>query len=381
MPGIQKRESAVDPAAAPVPIDRSFYAEQSGIADDAEAHYTRTGWRSGYDPTRFFLTRWYAWQNPDWDRAHPHPYAHYLDLGCAQNRDPSPFVDMTRYAQVAGSSDGAAAYRAILAGQRSPALGVYDGVADLQTQQDRFRAAIRVTAVRPRLSAPPRRNLVVLQKGTGTSHAHWDGAARDWDLLVNYFDACDCDPTFGDLVFAQKGTKFTAMAALWQLHGELFLPYDNVLFLDDDIDVGADDLNRFFDRATLLGLDLAQMSLSADSHCIWPSLFHDPASPGHRLVNAVEIMMPMLSRRALGLLAPSFRESVSGFGLDLLWGKTIAAAGGRAAIIDAVQAAHRKPIDDGQGAYYAYLRANMINPKAELWHLIQTHALDWHVGG
>lgn len=363
-----------------MPFDSEFYAAQGGCSADGLAHYVEAGWQAGLDPTPFFCTRWYGWQNPDWRNGYPHPYAHYLDRGCLENRDPSPFVDMIRYAQFSAAADGAGRYRAILAGRRSPALGVYGCVADLTAQQDRFRDAIRVMAIRPRLAAPPRRNLVVLQKGLGTWHGDWADAARNWDLLVNYYDARAVSTDFGELAFAQKGTKFTAMANLWRLHAEVFLPYENVLFLDDDIDVSAETLNAFFDTATALGLDLAQMSLTSDSHCIWPALFHDPSSPGYRLVNAVEIMMPMLSHRALRMLAPSFSESVSGFGLDLLWGKRVAEAGGKAAIIDKVQAAHRKPIDDGQGAYYAYLRANMINPKAELWHLIQSHDLDLDLG-
>ena len=92
-----------------------------------------------------------------------------------------------------------------------------------------------------------------------------------------------------------------------------------------------------------------------------------------RKVSAVEIMMPVFSRRALGWVAPTLGQSISGFGLDLVWGQLVARNGGRIAVLDSVAATHARPVDQADGSYYRYLRRNGINAKAELWSLLKRY--------
>ena len=180
-------------------------------------------------------------------------------------------------------------------------------------------------------------------------------------------------PGFGDYVFFQKGTKFTAMWYLLRNHAALFEPYRHVLFLDDDVETSVAGLNRLFALCREHRLDLAQMALTADSSSNWAELFARPGATGPRPVSAAEIMMPLFSRSALDTIRPTLGQSVSGFGLDLVWGKLVAAAGGRIAVLDEVAAAHRRPVDQAGGAFYTYLRQSGINAKAELWALITAY--------
>ncbi len=368
------------------PLDAAFYRSQTddpGAAADPRKHYLETGAGIGLDPTPFFATTWYAWQNPDYTGSHSNPYLHYLETGRFEERDPSPMVDMRRFLDVTGGriSPGDS-YEAILGGLASPALGVYRDWQDLTMAQARFTAALPLTFHRLGRVRPDRRFLVFLQAGPASLHRNWfdPGASRNWDLLVNYYDASGFEPGLGEHVVFQPGTKFTAMARLVRDVPQIFEKYDAVLFLDDDIEVTMAGVDRFFAIAAEQGLDLAQMALSNDSHCVWPSLFRSNGvaqSPtGWRRLNAVEIMMPMLSRRAIGLSADTFKESVSGFGLDLLWGQRVTEAGGRIGVVDSVTARHAKPIDETGGAYYTYLRSCQINPKAELWRLMQLFGLE-----
>lgn len=361
-----------------VPIDRGWLEQQvPGLSDGHAAHYLTYGLAHRLDPTRWFVTDWYAWQNPDWTRDFTAPYLHYLEVGRFEGRDPSPYVDIHQYRRALGDAVAVEAiYDLILRGHHSPALGVTDRKV-LRRQQDSFLNAISFVAHRMRAPVHKRPALVVLQAGRGSlAHRWYQDAGREWDLLVNYYDALGFRPGFGDYACFQKGTKFTAM---WLLHNrfpDLLESYDHILFLDDDVETSVADLNRLFETCRSHGLDLAQMTLTEDSSCNWAELFCRPGSDGPRSVSAVEIMMPVISQKALNWIAPTFGQSISGFGLDLVWGKLVADAGGRIAVLDDVVAAHRRPVDQSGGAYYSYLRSAGINAKAELWTLLCDYGAD-----
>ena len=68
-----------------------------------------------------------------------------------------------------------------------------------------------------------------------------------------------------------------------------------------------------------------------------------------------------------------FDETISGFGLDLAYGVMAHRLGLKAGVVFDVRAQHLKPIDTTDGAYYDYMRSNGINPKLELWRLIEEY--------
>lgn len=341
------------------------------------AHFFRRALEDGLDPTPFFSTEWYAWQNPDWCEGFDTPYRHYLDRGRFEGRDPSPFVDVTRYMEATGGAvPRQRVYHAVLSGLRSPALGVYDGLDDLEACQRRFFDGIAMVAHRMTPAGCPKPSLVVCQAGRGARMSWARETGREFDVLLNYYDAAGAVPCLGDYVVFQKGTKFTAMALLSRRFPELLRSYQHILFLDDDIDTSTRDLNALFRACRAHRLDLAQMTLTKQSSCNWDQLFSQPGRTGPRPVSAVEIMMPVISRRAFRWIRPTLGQSVSGFGLDLVWGKIVREHGGRIAVLDDVRATHARPVDQTGGAYYGYLRQNGINAKAELWVLLKRYAAE-----
>jgi hypothetical protein len=281
-------------------------------------------------------------------------------------------VDMKRFGDMVGDRIPAEKrLEAIQKGLRSVALGVYESWSDLERAQSDFIDAICVARVRDDRALSRRKNLVFLQTGLQSTHRDWyTDAPRSWDLLVNYYEARGFDPGFGDAVFFQAGTKFTAAHTLLSYYPDVLADYDYVLFLDDDILVSMGALDSLFSACRLNDLDLAQMALSDRSHCVWDYAYAR-GRRGLRRLNGVEIMMPVLSRRALHVCVADFRQSVSGFGLDLLFGKKLASKDcSNVAIVDDIVVDHLRPIDDASGGYYSYLRSMHINPKAELWRLI-----------
>lgn len=367
-----------------VPIDHAYLVKQvpclKGRAE-AVRYYLKNGLSGAIDPTPFYMTDWYAWQNPDWSRAHDAPYLHYLDIGRKEGRDPSPFVDMTRYLEATGGAIATeAAYDAIIGGLRCPALGVYETPEDLRRCQRAFFSGISVCAHRMRPPYRPRPALVVCQTGPGALLDGWaHDPGREWDLMLNYYDSSGFRPGLGDYAVFQKGTKFTAMRLLLDRFPQTFDIYDHVLFIDDDVATTSAALNALFAACRTYGLDLAQMTLTSDSSCNWSDLFARDGNSGPRPVSAVEIMMPVFSRRALGWVSQTLGQSVSGFGLDLVWGHIVSEQGGRIAVLDDVSATHARPVDQSGGAYYRYLRRNGLNAKAELWTLLRTYGADRHV--
>jgi hypothetical protein len=368
--------AAYRPALPPDAIDVAhLLAQAPDLADRPDDGYLTEGLARRLNPTPWFDTDWYAWQNPDWSE-YASPYLHYLEKGCAQGRDPSPFVDIPRYCDMT-KVPAHKAYGLICAGFHAPALGIYENRDDLARCQDAFRAGLQLLGHRVTKPRARRAGLVVLQAGRGLPVELWsDAPDRAWDLMVNYYDAAGFQAGLGDYAVFQKGTKFTAMWMLWQRFRSVLLDYDHVLFLDDDVETTCADLNKMFEMCRKHQLDLAQMSLSKASFTSWSALFSRPGITGPRSISAVEIMMPVFSRKALNLVSPSFGQSISGFGLDLVWGKLVSQAGGRIAILDEVQATHARPVDQAGGAYYSYLRRHMINAKAELWQLLKDYDAD-----
>jgi len=325
----------------------------------------------------YFNEKWYAWQNPDAHHYSGSVYDHYWDIGVNELRDPSPAIDMTQLDRRLGYyTDKTSYHKYILSSSIGRSFGVYRSWEDLKESQFEFHSTLETHC--HKVSGSSRnKNLVYVQAGSSSLHSSWYNKNKaKFDLLINQYDGSKCVYSDADHIFSQQGTKFTAIARLFSEYQEIFDMYDYVFFLDDDIYIETDAINTLFDVCAEESLDAAQPSLSSDSHCIW-DVFYQKGS-NVRLVNGVEIMMPLLSRKALSEFGPEFFQSVSGFGLDMHLAHCLNQFGGKAGVVDRVTAKHLKPIDDKGGAYYEYMRANLINPKAELWSLVTKHDLDVH---
>ena len=142
------------------------------------------------------------------------------------------------------------------------------------------------------------------------------------------------------------------------------------MFLDDDISVTHNDIDRLFDVAQHEQLEMFQASLLPNSYCAWPDLFKKNRS-GTRQTTGVEIMMPGFTRNALFSSRDLFGRSVSGFGLDFLVSETLIQAGKKIGVVDAISFGHYSSIDEGAGEYYRLMRALGINQKLELYEIIE----------
>jgi len=118
-------------------------------------------------------------------------------------------------------------------------------------------------------------------------------------------------------------------------------PYDYYAFLDDDLEISTESLNRLFEGGEAQKLELYQPALLPDSYGSWPHLFQQGYGLGIRSVPFVEVMCPFFSRAALMKCLWSFGLNQSGWGLDVcIWPKLVSDCH----VIDAVTIGHRRPV-------------------------------------
>jgi hypothetical protein len=200
------------------------------------------------------------------------------------------------------------------------------------------------------IPSPRRPNLVVLRAGPDSLHRQWPqnlpDAYRSWDLCISSYGPDDAGvPDAAEYRTHQPDQrKFQALHDLF-FEGSPLWAYDRVWFPDDDLMLRWGDINRLFHIARKFSLDLAQPSLLPVDGCyITHGITRQQPGSMLRYVDFVEIMCPVFSARALGVCLGSFRDSLSGFGLDHLWPALLGGARSRIAIIDATGVIHTRPV-------------------------------------
>ena len=248
-------------------------------------------------------------------------------------------------------------------------------VDDLKAAQSLFQASISLQILKESLQR--RRFLVYVQCSSQYSRVELLSPNRNFDVMLNYYDEVPpVIPSDTELAVFQRGTKCTAIWKLLQCRPDLLKRYEYVLFLDDDIFVSAENIGRMFREMAQDSIHLAQPCLSDDSPGAWPALKNRGLGGQLALVNAIEIMMPCLSRAAILEGGWVFENSVSGYGVDLLLCSYLSRKSGfNSYLFGSIIARHERNIDQTNGRFYKYLRENGIDPLRELSLITSTYGL------
>jgi len=358
-------------------FDPNYYysSYQLDRNESAFCNFCDVGVKENRNPNAYFLSEWYTWQNPE-SESYEHPVLHYLNVGGREFRDPSPWVDMVLVKRAENNNvSGVSLLNKIIKGQNDSGVGVCNSQKQLVSMQRNFIDDINFHIFKEKPVNAGRKYLLWVQCKVNAEFFNWYRSAdRNWDLLLNYYDNNQSRPDIGEYIVSQNGTKFTAIFNVWR-YTNIFEGYEYILFIDDDLIFKYKSIDEYFNFINKNSLDLSQPSLTTGSYCVWPVLFNK-RSKGYRTTNGVEIMMPAFSRNCLGIMAPYFGLSVSGFGLDLLFAKLAEENKLKVAVVDAIKATHNSVIDQNSGAYYELLRSYGINSKYELWSLIKRFNLD-----
>ncbi len=297
--------------------------------------------------------------------------ADYLRAGIPNGRDPSPYFNTVLYRREHDMPPEQALAHFLRSGQAT-APGAYRTEQALLAAQQAYLAQTETRLIADRRTEA-RPFAVFLQCGAGALWESWQpGQNQPWHLLVNHYDSTYAGKIPCDVEFRQSGslpgTKFTSFYSLLEKYPHILAPYEYVLLLDDDIFFEEGGIDRLFSIVQQQGWEMAQASLSSDSHCSFP-LFINPGRGGWRRVNGVEIMMPVYSSRTLGIVRELIGQSISGWGFDAALSMLAAERGFQAAIVDEIIAQHTKPINADTGQYYQMLHQAQIYPEIEFTHL------------
>lgn len=205
---------------------------------------------------------------------------------------------------------------------------------------------------------------------------HLSKVARSWDCYVNYFGAAEQALDFGqEHTFRDGVSKYFGLADYFDASPQTLQRYDAFLLLDDDIEIGTDEIDRFFTLFREHRLQLAQPSLHPESFANHAVTVHQPNNL-LRYTRFVEIMMPAFTQAALAACLPTFRDSVSGWGLDYMWPGRLSYPDKGIAIVDAIQARHTKQSDPRGGAFYRMLEGMGVDAHDELDRIVRAHGID-----
>jgi hypothetical protein len=362
-------------------FDPRFYRERASVGGDVSLldHYLARP--DAPAPSAEFDPVWYAAENPDWRATHPHPFLHFLEIGLRTGRRSRPDIDMAFVRDVIrgkGRSLEEAAMRVFDPKPRDGEMKPPLSREELFARQDRFYADSRLRIERE-AGTSGRSRLVFVQCGKAFD-APWLDEPREYDVLLNCYQDADANPRADAVVF-QAGTKTTAIRRLLEERPDLLLRYETVLFLDDDVELGAADIDALFAAMAREKLDLAQPALSADSETAWPFLKRPDAPEAVFRVSTVEIMAPVMTRRALEAAGSAFSETVSGWGTDLLLGPAVRAAFGSSSVgvVGGVVVRHARKVDTAGGAFYAYLRRYGLDPAHEANRVVADFGVERHL--
>jgi hypothetical protein len=182
----------------------------------------------------------------------------------------------------------------------------------------------------------------------------WFGnnAPRRWDLVVAYYG--DDDRTFSDLsklssyAFRSKGSKFQNLKKLLVQDSRFFDRYSHVWVCDDDIIMSAAQINEAFVITETLGFWVAQPACRPEGkNTHWITVSAQPQWD-YRIVNYVEVQMPIFRRDKLAEFLAVYDGSLTGWGIEHWFAHLFGADEfGRFAIIDKVQVMN--PHDEMKG--------------------------------
>ena len=145
-------------------------------------------------------------------------------------------------------------------------------------------------------------------------------APRRWDLVAAYYG--ENADEFAEIsrlcsfAFATKGSKFQNLKKLILEHPRFFDRYSNVWVCDNDILMSKSQINEAFDIAERAGFWVAQPADLAEGRIAhWITCF---AGPGwdYRIVNFVEVRMPIFRREKLTDFLAVYDGSLVGWGIE-----------------------------------------------------------------
>jgi Protein of unknown function (DUF707) len=190
-----------------------------------------------------------------------------------------------------------------------------------------------------------RRNLVLARVGAASLHRWWldSDQPRSWDLRLVPYEVIPpqggLDCVVGDVVPGAKWAGIRHALRTW----DGWRHYERVWIPDDDLCTEQHVINRMFEIAEAVGLDLFAPALDESSYYAHFSTMRNRSFTG-RWVGFVEIMAPGFHTEALARVLPTLdlTDTGWGWGLDSVWPKLLGYR--NVGVIDATAVTHTRPV-------------------------------------
>lgn len=195
--------------------------------------------------------------------------------------------------------------------------------------------------------------LVISTVNDRSLHKHW-APSKHYDTCLIYYGDNDGFRGESTYYFRQKGPKFTLIDQILKELPE----YHYYWMPDDDVFLEEPDVLRLFNLSVQYYLDISQPAIAG---YYGPSCTLCVPECVLRYTNWVEIMCPVMSRRALQICRPTFTENRTGWSIDAAWNVLLEHPRNKIAIIDDVVAIHTRPVFGGD----VYKKSN---PLVEGWN-------------
>jgi hypothetical protein len=219
------------------------------------------------------------------------------------------------------------------------------------------------------------KNLLITTFGEYNHLEHWLNGDRNFDVaLVNYdYHEHPCN-LIAKCVYLDSFHTFK-YPGIYEMFADeaTLLDYDYFFMPDEDIKLSCEDINKLFDKAKTLNLDLCCPSIeqSDESFPSWKLFIHEDTD--FVATNFVEVMCPLFSRSALPKCLETFNKSHSGWGLDIVWPKLIGDNHNNIGVVHSIIAKHTRKISSG--SLYPDLQRKRISPYSEKRKLMVEYSI------
>jgi hypothetical protein len=198
-------------------------------------------------------------------------------------------------------------------------------------------------------------NIVIAPCGNRSDmfYKHWiaDTEIKNFDLCLLFYHEKIENPNLYnnvDFFYHLKDFKYHMLFnLLTNIHPEWLNKYTYFYFLDDDIKISTQQINKMFELSAVFDSWISQASLTKNSYCSWP-MFKQQPDCFCRFVGQIEVMAPLFNKEALVKCLPSFIANKSSWGVDSVWSKLLNYTEDKLIVFDAVTMEHTQPVGGGE---------------------------------
>jgi len=173
----------------------------------------------------------------------------------------------------------------------------------------------------------------------GVCSAELFGDNRQFDVAINDYTGSNMVPEQAEYKFSIDKWKYPHIKEDMK---DIVSNYKACAFIDDDIKVSTEELNRLFTIGMDNKLNIWHPALTLNSHSSWQHLYQRPNS-SIRPTNTVEIMAPFFSKAALAICWDTLNVNYSAWGIEIVWFHLLK-PNTKTMIIDAVPVTHTRPM-------------------------------------